>query len=258
MKKRVITTIIALSFNSHLLASNDAEAIFDAKCSACHLKQKPIDKSKVVAPAAMGVMRHLKQEFPDRDKAIAFIKDYVLAPSKDKAICMPQKIKRFGLMPSQKGNITKEELEKVAGWMFDNFPNKTGTKSGAGCKANMSKKPNIKKPFLIKNKNLPHFVGLIQKNWDNPEFALDEKQKKLLSIIKKDTLQGVKKLSLEIKPLEKKIAMMSVQKEPLEKMIPLVEKVASLKANATKMHLLCIKKTQEVLTDKQLKFLTNR
>jgi cytochrome c len=135
MKKTIFITL-SLIFSSHLLADiNQAESIFDAKCLACHLKQKPVDKSKVIAPAAMGVMRHLKQEYPHRAKAVAFIKDYVLAPSKEKAICMPQKIKRFGLMPSQKGNITKAELEKVAGWMFDNFPNK----NSKGCKTNKNK-----------------------------------------------------------------------------------------------------------------------
>ncbi len=35
---------------------------------------------------------------------------------------MPQKIQRFGLMPSQKGNVTKEELEKITEWMYENFP----------------------------------------------------------------------------------------------------------------------------------------
>ncbi|NPA59637.1 MAG: cytochrome c [Epsilonproteobacteria bacterium] len=124
MKKTVLVTIL-FALGSNLLASADsAESIFDAKCSACHLKQKPLDKSKVVAPALMGVMRHLKQTYPDRSKAIEFIKDYVMNPDRSKSICMPQKIKRFGLMPPQKGNISKEELEKVAAWMFDNFPNR--------------------------------------------------------------------------------------------------------------------------------------
>jgi cytochrome c5 len=35
---------------------------------------------------------------------------------------MPQKIARFGLMPSQKGNISDEELKAVASWMYDNYP----------------------------------------------------------------------------------------------------------------------------------------
>jgi hypothetical protein len=63
-------------------------------------------------------------KYNQKDKAVAFIKDYVINPSESKAICMPQKIKRFGLMPSQKGSISPEELEVIANWMFDNYPQK--------------------------------------------------------------------------------------------------------------------------------------
>jgi hypothetical protein len=45
---------------------------------------------------------------------------------------MPQKIKRFGLMPSQKGAVTPEELEIIATWMFDNYPQKGFVGMGRG------------------------------------------------------------------------------------------------------------------------------
>jgi hypothetical protein len=35
---------------------------------------------------------------------------------------MPQKIEKFGLMPSQKETASKEELEIISGWLYDNFP----------------------------------------------------------------------------------------------------------------------------------------
>ena len=105
-------------------ASDRAETLFDIKCASCHNKTKPADMDKVVAPAIMGVMRHIKMTYPKKEDALKFMVDYVLEPSKDKAICMPQKIERFGLMPSQKGNITKEELQTIASWMYDNFPPK--------------------------------------------------------------------------------------------------------------------------------------
>jgi hypothetical protein len=35
---------------------------------------------------------------------------------------MPKKIQRFGLMPSQKGNVTEAQLLKITAWMFDHFP----------------------------------------------------------------------------------------------------------------------------------------
>jgi hypothetical protein len=37
---------------------------------------------------------------------------------------MPQKIARFGLMPSQKGAVSEAEVERIANWLYDNFPSK--------------------------------------------------------------------------------------------------------------------------------------
>ncbi len=113
-------TIVAIT--SFLQATETAEGLFDAKCATCHSKTRPADISKVLAPALMGVMRHIKMSYPNKDEAVKFMVDYILDPQKAKAICMPQKIERFGLMPSQKGNVTEAELTKITSWMFDNFP----------------------------------------------------------------------------------------------------------------------------------------
>jgi len=121
---KIINILLAVSAVATLSVANDAEQLFDAKCSMCHSKTRPTDMNAVVAPAIMGVMRHVKMSYPSKDKAVEFIVDYVLNPSKDKAICMPQKIERFGLMPSQKGNVTKKELRTIASWLFDNYPPK--------------------------------------------------------------------------------------------------------------------------------------
>jgi len=116
-----------------LASSNtQGEALFTSKCASCHSTTRPTDMDKVIAPALMGVMRHLKMDYPNKKEAVAFIKDFALNPSKEKAICMPKKIERFGLMPSQKGNVTEEELEIIANWMFDNFPPKDFRGMGQG------------------------------------------------------------------------------------------------------------------------------
>ena len=122
MKKTIITLVGVMSLAVSAFASNNAELIFDNKCSMCHKKIMPKDKSNMIAPALVGVMRHLKMTYPNKEDAIRFMVDYVQYPSKEKAICMPQKIARFGVMPSQKGNITPQELKEVSAWMFDNFP----------------------------------------------------------------------------------------------------------------------------------------
>ncbi len=121
-KTILLTLGTIVAFTSVGQAAETAEGLFDTKCAACHTKTRPADMSKVLAPALMGVMRHIKMEYPDKDEAVKFMVDYVLEPSKEKAICMPKKIERFGLMPSQKGNVTEAELEKITSWMFDNFP----------------------------------------------------------------------------------------------------------------------------------------
>jgi len=104
--------------------ASKGEELFEKKCASCHTLGMPKDMTKMVAPALNGVMRHLKMNYQDKDKAVAFIVDYAQNPDRAKAICMPQKIKRFGLMPSQKGNVTEEELKVIAEWMFENYPQK--------------------------------------------------------------------------------------------------------------------------------------
>jgi len=128
----ILGAMVALT--SVATAADEAEVLFDAKCSMCHSKTRPTDMSKVVAPALMGVMRHVKMTYPNKDEAVKFMVDYILEPSKDKAICMPNKIERFGLMPSQKGNVSKDELQNITSWMYSNFPpaNFRGMGSGMG------------------------------------------------------------------------------------------------------------------------------
>ncbi len=199
----LISTLLTLS--SQAYATDSAETLFNAKCSACHSTTRPTDMDKVIAPALMGVMRHLKMSYPDKTKAVAFIKDFTLNPTKEKSICMPRKIERFGLMPSQKGNVTEAELELIASWMFDNFP-----------------------PKDFKGMHHGKRKGKAQK----------QKPK--------------------IKTLVEKIKILTETNTEVEKIIPLVQEVATLKAHATEVHLLCLAKTKAILTAKQLMFLSKQ
>ncbi len=135
MKKILIsTTLLLLVLNSTLLAEDSAKALFSQKCESCHMTTKPTQEQMktIIAPAIMGVMRHVKKEFSTQKDAVKFIVDYVLTPSKEKAICMPKKLEKFGLMPSQKDNITKEELQQVAEYLYANFPPKNFRGMGRG------------------------------------------------------------------------------------------------------------------------------
>jgi cytochrome c551/c552 len=128
---KIFKVLLFLSLGINIYA-NDAKVLFDNKCSMCHQTSRPADMSSVVAPAIMGVMRHVKMSYPSKDNAVNFIVDYVLNPTKEKSICMPQKIARFGLMPSQKGSVTEEELREIASWLFDNYPPKGFRGGGMG------------------------------------------------------------------------------------------------------------------------------
>jgi len=124
MKLFVLIFGAVLVLGSTLIASENTESLFDVKCAICHSKTRPADISKVTAPAMMGVMKHVKMAYPKKEEAVKFIVDYVFEPSKSKALCIAQKIEKFGLMPSQKDNISGRELKEVAGWVFDHFPPK--------------------------------------------------------------------------------------------------------------------------------------
>jgi len=119
--RKVVLSLLLLNI---VLFASSAEELFDSKCSMCHIKTMPKDMSTMIAPAIFGVMNHVKMTYQTKEEALAFINDYVMNPTKKKSICMPMKLEKFGLMPSQKGNLTSEELNKISSWIYDNFPPK--------------------------------------------------------------------------------------------------------------------------------------
>ena len=121
--KKLLLSIGLLSISLNVFAS-DAKVLFEQKCAICHSMSKPKNMSSVVAPAIMGVMRHVKMNYNSKSEAVAFMKDYVINPSRKKSICQPQKIERFGIMPSQKGIVTDKELDIILPWIYDNYPPK--------------------------------------------------------------------------------------------------------------------------------------
>jgi len=120
-----ITTIFLSILATAALSSaqESGAALFEQKCSACHVQQRPSpqEMKNLIAPPIMGVMKHIKEVKTTKAEAVVFIVDYLYQPTQAKAMCLPQSIKRFGLMPSQKENVTKEEATIIAGYLFDNF-----------------------------------------------------------------------------------------------------------------------------------------
>ncbi len=64
---------------------------------------------------------HVKMAHPKKEDFTAFVVDYVQAPSAEKALCEKETVKRFGIMPSQKGNVTPAQLRAIADYLYATF-----------------------------------------------------------------------------------------------------------------------------------------
>jgi len=104
----------------------DGEALIEQKCAMCHnLKMPPDTYEDEKAPPMMAVVFHLKDfmkismDDEKYSKFIPFVQDYVINPSRDKSYCDKESLESYGVMPSQKGNVSEDELEAIASTMYD-------------------------------------------------------------------------------------------------------------------------------------------
>jgi len=120
----------------------------------------------------------------------------------------------------------------------------------------MMKKGNKKaaSPFLI-TVGLPHMTKLVKQNWDNPKLNLTAEQKEKLLVVRKTTIGGVKVVKPQIMQLQRKIKQMTMSGADISKISPLIDQVAVLKADASKVHVKCIHDTKNILTKKQIAYL---
>ncbi|MEA1952834.1 MAG: c-type cytochrome [Campylobacterota bacterium] len=138
MKKVLILLCIAAISLVGAEQKVDGEKVFDKACASCHIKMITAKETKKVfktlkAPPMVEVSGQLKnnieivEDIDDdihRAVVIAFIKDYVIYPHLDKSMCQAMALEKFGLMPSQKGKLSEEELNAVAAWVYDFYEGK--------------------------------------------------------------------------------------------------------------------------------------
>jgi cytochrome c len=98
------------------LLAEDGKELFQNKCTACHSITMPMSHNDLKAPPAVGFMFHLKEHFTDKTKLKEHIINFTTNPTYEKAVC--RSVRRFGVMPSQKENVTQEELAKIADWLI--------------------------------------------------------------------------------------------------------------------------------------------
>jgi len=166
----------------------DAEKLIEQKCAQCHNLDMPPTLSKdELAPPMMAVSFHVHSFVKPTDesqrvnKAVEFVVDYVRNPSVEKSFCDKESLKRYGLMPSQKSNLTRPEVRAIAKYMFTHFTQKNLTKVQEE-KAKYDALPQGRK-IALKHKcfnchrvNIsitgPSFVSIAQKYEDDKAFII--------------------------------------------------------------------------------------
>ncbi len=106
----------------------DGEALLKTKCARCHnLDMPPKTYKDEKAPPMMAVAFHVKDfmkvENPSdkKPKFIGFFKDYVLHPDAKKSFCDKESLASYGVMPSQEGKVTEEEVGAIAEYVYDYY-----------------------------------------------------------------------------------------------------------------------------------------
>ncbi len=253
MKKMIL--ILGLTASA-IFASTPAE-LLEKNCASCHLLSKPTPDiiPTLKAPAMEAVGLHIKLAMKEKDKMKQFILDYVMNPLASKSVCESNQVSKFGVMPSLKGKVSKEDLEKIATYIIEKYPTPEFSKMIKEIKTNGRIKGLLNSPFLINQTSLPHITKLLVENWDKAKLGLSDEQKEKLLVVRQNTISSIKKLKKEIAPLEESvISALSYGEEP-KTLHSKVDKIAALKAEATKIHLKCISETIKILNDEQVSFL---
>ncbi|BCD61106.1 MULTISPECIES: thioredoxin family protein [unclassified Nitratiruptor] len=128
---------IALFLLSLPLLATQGYEVYKQRCASCHLEHvdvKTLQKNflhdnailHLKAPSINQISYRLKTKVgdPHGDKefqkmeAIEFVKEYVKHPDRQNSICSKTVLKHFETMPAIK-DISDEDLEKVAAWIYD-------------------------------------------------------------------------------------------------------------------------------------------
>lgn len=116
------------------------------------------------------------------------------------------------------------------------------------------KKQGMHSVFMIQ-RGLPHYSMILMKMWDNPKLALTPEQKTKLEAIRNNTMKQVQEIAPQVKALKKKIVQASKNGAKPGTIATDVDRLANLKAKATKVQLQCIYESRQVLTPEQIAFI---
>ena len=249
--------ILGLSLFGSLALANNGEALLKAKCATCHTLEIPQMEMmpEFVAPPMDAVMFHMKDAIKGTANMKAFMVDYVFEPDVSKSVCESNNVAKFGVMPTQKGKVTAEELDAIADYLIVTYPREKFVTTLKEMQRNDKLNALKSSPFLINSESLPHMTKLLLQNWDKSKLGLSDDQKKKLLVIRKNTISGVKKIKKQLKEYEFDIAEAMIDRESVLSVEKQIQEVAKLKTEATKLHLKCISDTTGVLSDEQVEYL---
>ena len=253
MKK---TLLLSAATTAIALASSGIE-LLQKKCASCHILEKPefSQLSTLKAPAMDAVVFHINLAMDNDKEKKAFIADYVLNPDASKSVCESNKVAQFGVMPSQKGKVSKEELDLIAAELLTTYPHKAFVAMIKEMQGNDKINALKSSPFLVNHEGLPHMTKLLIQNWDKAKLGLSKEQKEKLLVVRKETLSAVKKLKKQLKPLETSVAEAMIDREDPKSIEKTLEQIGKLKLEASKIHLKCIAQTTSILSEEQVAFL---
>ncbi len=122
--KKFIFIALTILLPYILIQANDlnSKEIYKSKCMMCHTTQviSRDQKKNLIGPPIDEVMLHIKEHYKNKEDAVQFISDYIMEPNATKALCAS--IDKFGVMPSMKERMSKEEANVVAEMIFEKFP----------------------------------------------------------------------------------------------------------------------------------------
>jgi len=96
---------------------------------------------------------------------------------------------------------------------------------------------------------------MVKMLWNDTDLALTKAQKEKLLVVRKDTLTAVKSLKTKIMKLENEVVTESNNGTKPASLKNMVKKIASLRVEATMVHLKCIYNTRKILSKDQLDIL---
>ena len=247
-------TLLFLCAATAVAFAGNGEALVKKHCASCHMlkKPEPLEIEMVKAPPFDAVIFHVKDAISGEDAQKKFMIDYILNPDASKSVCESNKVTKFGLMPSMNGKVREADLGEITGYLLKTYPHPEFVSMLKEILTNNKLATLKASPFLINNDNLPHMTKLLIQNWDKAKLGLTAEQKEKLLKVRKETMSGVAEIRKKLKILEFDVADAMMDREDPKSVEKLLEEIAKLKLEATKIHIKCISETTSILSEEQV------